>query len=89
MDDVRVATNSSNRNIGKYQAAPAPPPMLGSEMLSTNADIPGHRVVKSLGMARGLSVRSRSALGNLAVGVVFRIVADEVEIGGYPQASDG
>ena len=33
-------------------------------VLTTN-DMPGHKVVKVLGLARGLSVRSRSVIGNV------------------------
>ena len=38
----------------------------------TTNDLPGHRVVKALGLARGLSVRSRSIVGN--VGATFQIL---------------
>ncbi|MBL8564356.1 MAG: YbjQ family protein [Hyphomicrobiaceae bacterium] len=32
-------------------------------------DIPGHRVVQVLGIARGLSVRSRSVVGNIGAAI--------------------
>jgi uncharacterized protein YbjQ (UPF0145 family) len=38
----------------------------------TTNDLAGHRVVKVLGLARGLSVRSRSIVGN--VGATFQIL---------------
>jgi uncharacterized protein YbjQ (UPF0145 family) len=38
----------------------------------TTNDIPGHRIVRVLGLARGLSVRSRSIVGN--VGATFQIL---------------
>lgn len=38
----------------------------------TTNDLPGHRVVRVLGLARGLSVRSRSLVGN--VGATFQIL---------------
>lgn len=38
----------------------------------TTNDLPGHRVVRVLGLARGLSVRSRSLIGN--VGATFQIL---------------
>ncbi len=38
----------------------------------TTNDLPGHRIVKVLGLARGLSVRSRSLVGN--VGATFQIL---------------
>lgn len=34
-------------------------------LVVTTNDVPGHRVVKVLGLARGLSVRSRSLVGNI------------------------
>jgi uncharacterized protein YbjQ (UPF0145 family) len=38
----------------------------------TTNDVPGHRVVKVIGLVRGLSVRSRSIVGN--VGATFQIL---------------
>ena len=38
----------------------------------TTNDLPGHRIVRVLGLARGLSVRSRSIVGN--VGATFQIL---------------
>lgn len=38
----------------------------------TTNDLPGHRVTKVLGLARGLSVRSRSIAGN--IGATFQIL---------------
>ncbi len=38
-------------------------------MVSTTNDIPGHAVVRHLGLARGITVRSRSVLGNLGGGI--------------------
>ena len=36
-----------------------------SLLVVTTNDMPGHRIVKVLGLARGLSVRSRSIVGNV------------------------
>ena len=41
-------------------------------LVVTTNDVAGHRVVKVLGLARGLSVRSRSIVGN--VGATFQIL---------------
>jgi len=38
-------------------------------MVTTSFDLPGYRVVRSLGVVRGLVVRSRSVVGNLAAAV--------------------
>ena len=35
----------------------------------TTNDLPGYRVVKHLGMVRGLTVRSRSVVGNLGAAI--------------------
>ena len=34
-------------------------------IVTTMNDLPGYRIIKVIGVARGLTVRSRSALGNL------------------------
>jgi uncharacterized protein YbjQ (UPF0145 family) len=41
-------------------------------LIVTTNDVPGHRVVKVLGLARGLSVRSRSIVGN--IGASFQML---------------
>ena len=38
-------------------------------LVCTTNDIAGHRVVRQLGLVRGITVRSRSVLGNFAGGV--------------------
>jgi len=40
----------------------------GSMVTSTN-ELPGYRVVRNFGIVRGITVRSRSVLGNLAAGI--------------------
>lgn len=40
-----------------------------SLLVTTAFDIPGRRVVRTLGVVRGIVVRSRSLLGNLAAGL--------------------
>ena len=34
-------------------------------LVATTNDLPGYRIVKTLGMVRGLTVRSRSVVGNI------------------------
>jgi uncharacterized protein YbjQ (UPF0145 family) len=41
-------------------------------LIVTTNDIPGHRIVRVIGLARGLSVRSRSLIGN--IGATFQIL---------------
>lgn len=38
-------------------------------LVSTTNDLPGYRVVRHIGVVRGITVRSRSVLGNFAGGV--------------------
>jgi uncharacterized protein YbjQ (UPF0145 family) len=38
-------------------------------LVVTTNDLPGYRVVKHLGMVRGLTVRSRSVIGNLGAAI--------------------
>jgi uncharacterized protein YbjQ (UPF0145 family) len=38
-------------------------------LVSTTNDIPGYRIVRHIGIVRGITVRSRSVLGNFAGGI--------------------
>jgi len=38
-------------------------------MVTTSFDLPGYRIVKTLGLVRGITVRSRSILGALGAGL--------------------
>lgn len=38
-------------------------------LVTTTNDIPGHRIVRHLGITRGITVRSRSAVGNFLGGL--------------------
>jgi len=38
-------------------------------MVTTTNELPGYRVVRNFGIVRGITVRSRSVLGNLAAGI--------------------
>ena len=39
--------------------------MIDAKMVTTALDLPGYRVVRSLGVVRGIVVRSRSIVGNI------------------------
>jgi uncharacterized protein YbjQ (UPF0145 family) len=41
-------------------------------LIVTTNDVPGHRIVRVIGLARGLAVRSRSIVGN--IGAAFQIL---------------
>ena len=43
--------------------------MIDQSMVTTNIELNGYRVVQNLGVVRGITVRSRSLLGNIAGGV--------------------
>jgi uncharacterized protein YbjQ (UPF0145 family) len=45
-----------------------PPSTIQSSMVTTTFTLDGYRVLKNLGVVRGIVVRSRSALGNIAAG---------------------
>jgi len=42
--------------------------MIDSTMVTTNIELNGYRIIKSLGLVRGITVRSRSLFGNIAGG---------------------
>ena len=43
--------------------------MIDPSMITTSTTLDGHRIVRSMGVVRGITVRSRSVLGNLAGGL--------------------
>jgi len=43
--------------------------MIDLSMITTSIDLPGYRVTRNLGVVRGITVRSRSVLGNIAGGL--------------------
>ncbi|HEV8076248.1 MAG TPA: YbjQ family protein [Candidatus Acidoferrum sp.] len=40
-----------------------------SSMVTSANELPGYRIVRNFGIVRGITVRSRSVLGNLAAGI--------------------
>ena len=43
--------------------------MTTNPMVTTSFELPGYKVVKNLGVVRGLTVRSRSVVGNIGAGL--------------------
>jgi uncharacterized protein YbjQ (UPF0145 family) len=43
--------------------------MIDQSMVTTNIELSGYKVVKNLGVVRGITVRSRSLFGNIAGGL--------------------
>ncbi|TGY33445.1 YbjQ family protein [Stenotrophomonas maltophilia] len=50
-------------------AHPPAAPRLDDSMVTTAMELPGFRVVRSLGVVRGITVRSRSIVGNILGGL--------------------
>ncbi|WP_238398351.1 YbjQ family protein [Edaphobacter sp. 12200R-103] len=46
-----------------------PPPVLDASMVTTALELPGYRVVRNLGVVRGIVVRSRSIFGTIGAGL--------------------
>ena len=42
---------------------------IAHDLVSTTFEIAGHRVVRNLGLVRGITVRSRSVIGNFVAGL--------------------
>ena len=51
----------------------------------TTNDLPGHRIVRVIGVARGITVRSRSIVGSL-IGALQSVVGGQ--IGAYAQLAE-
>ena len=43
--------------------------MLNRAFMTTTLDVPGHRITRSLGVVRGIVVRSRSIVGTIGAGI--------------------
>jgi uncharacterized protein YbjQ (UPF0145 family) len=43
--------------------------MIAPRLVTTGFDLPGHRIVKNLGVVRGIVVRSRSIVGNIGAAI--------------------
>lgn len=43
--------------------------MIDSSMVTTNVELNGYKIIQSLGIVRGITVRSRSIFGNIAGGL--------------------
>lgn len=50
--------------------------MISHAMVTTTFELPGYRTVASLGVVRGITVRSRSILGNIGAGLQTLVGGD-------------
>lgn len=50
-------------------ALPPPQALLDPSMVTTALDLPGFRIVRNLGVVRGIVVRSRSVFGTIGAGL--------------------
>ena len=64
-----------------YNSSPTRPPaaVLNDAMVTTVLELPGYRIVRNIGMVRGITVRSRSIVGNF-VGWVQTLVGGNITI---------
>jgi len=53
---------------GNYGPPPGAPPMLDRGMVTTGLEFSGFKIVRYLGVVRGITVRSRSVIGNIGAG---------------------
>jgi uncharacterized protein YbjQ (UPF0145 family) len=44
-------------------------PSINPTLVTTAFDLPGHRIVRNVGLVRGIVVRSRSIVGNIGAGL--------------------
>ena len=59
-----------NGESGSQQRRPHPQATLVTNpMVTTAVELPGYRIVRNLGVVRGLTVRSRSLFGNIGAGL--------------------
>ena len=59
-----------NSQTGSWTTAPHPQTqLLTNPMVTTALELPGYRIVRNLGVVRGLTVRSRSVIGNIGAGL--------------------
>jgi uncharacterized protein YbjQ (UPF0145 family) len=52
---------------------------LGNAMVTTALELPGYRIVRSLGVVRGLTVRSRSVVGNF-IGALHSLFGGNITV---------
>ena len=52
-----------------YAPSPTTGPYLSDAMVTTAMELPGYRIRRNLGMVRGITVRSRSIVGNFLGGL--------------------
>ena len=52
-----------------YAPSPTTRPYLSDAMVTTAMELPGYRIRRNLGMVRGITVRSRSIVGNFLGGL--------------------
>jgi uncharacterized protein YbjQ (UPF0145 family) len=59
------------RMTDPYNSAPAarPATLLDDSMVTTAFELPGQRIVRNIGLVRGITVRSRSVVGNFLGGL--------------------
>lgn len=62
METMNLSSKASNQDSTPVRS-------LSNAMVTTALDLPGYRVLRSLGIVRGITVRSRSIVGNFIGGL--------------------
>jgi uncharacterized protein YbjQ (UPF0145 family) len=57
------------RDVRSTQLAEEPMKNIDLNFVTTAFDLPGHRIVKNIGVVRGIVVRSRSIIGSIGAGL--------------------
>ena len=55
---------------------PPPAPSLDPALVTTALEIPGHRIVRNIGVVRGIVVRSRNLFGTIGAGLQTLVGGD-------------
>ena len=55
---------------------PPPAPSLDHSMVTTAFELPGHRIVRNIGIVRGIVVRSRNLFGTIGAGLQTLVGGD-------------
>jgi uncharacterized protein YbjQ (UPF0145 family) len=55
---------------------PPPAPSLDPSLVTTALEIPGHRIIRNIGVVRGIVVRSRNLFGTIGAGLQTLVGGD-------------
>jgi uncharacterized protein YbjQ (UPF0145 family) len=67
--DMGFNAAQQNRSSAQMSTYPPPHPSLDPALVTTAFELPGHRIVRNLGVVRGIVVRSRNVLATIGAGL--------------------